>query len=95
MNPMDFILLFISLAVAVLALAAQGWGWNGVGPAVLSAAGGAWQLWMQWLRHRSWLRHRASGFSPGTQPLALSAAVGWLVGTTGAMLWVVITHNGR
>ena len=95
MNPMDFLLLLVSVAVAVMSLAVQGWGLNGFGPAILSVAGGAWQFLMQWLRHRSWLRHRETGFSPGTQHLALSAAVGWFLGLTGAMIWIVTTHSSR
>lgn len=95
MNPMDLFLLLVSLAVAGAALVVHGSGWNGVGPALLAAAGGAWQMWMQWLRHRSWLRHRESGFSPGTQHLTLSAVVGWFLGTVGAIIWVVTTHSGR
>jgi len=89
MNPTDFILFSLSLAFAAISLVAHGWTVNGVGPAILSSAGGCWQLWMQWLRHRSWLRHRDSGFAPGTQHLALSAAVGWFVGMVGAVLWTM------
>jgi hypothetical protein len=90
MNPTDFILLFCSLALAVVSLLAHGSTLSGVGPALLASAGGFWQLWMQWLRHRSWLRHRDSGFAPGTQHLALAAAVGWFLGTVGAAIWSVL-----
>jgi hypothetical protein len=67
MNPMDFILLIVAIAVAVMSVALQGWTLHGIGPAILSMAGRIWQFWMQWLRHQSWLRHRDSGFAPGTQ----------------------------
>lgn len=89
MNPMDFVLLLQSAGVAIFSLARHGWTLNGIGPAVLSMTAGAWQLSMQWLRHRSWLRHRDSGFAPGTQHLALSAAIGWGIGMVGAMIWLV------
>ena len=56
MNPMDFILLIVSITVAVLSVVAQGWTVQGIGPAIFSMAGGIWQCWMQWLRHRNWLR---------------------------------------
>ena len=95
MNPMDFILLIVSVAVAVMSVALQGWTIHGIGPAIFSLAGGIWQFWMQWLRHRSWLRHRDSGFAPGTQHLALSAAVGWFVGMVGAMIWLLATRPNR
>ena len=45
---------------------------------------------MQWLRHRSWLRHRDSEFAPGTQHLALLAAIGWLLCIVGACIWAVL-----
>jgi hypothetical protein len=92
MHPMDFIVLIFSIAAAVMSVLAQGWSLNGIGPAILLIAGGVWQFWMQWLRHRSWLRHRDSGFAPGTQHLALAAAVGWLLGLTGATIWIVATR---
>ena len=95
MNPMDFILLIVSIAVAVMSVVTQGWTLHGIGPAILSMAGGIWQLWMQWLRHRSWLRYRDSGFAPSTQHLAISAAVGWLVGMAGAMIWILVTRISR
>jgi hypothetical protein len=94
LNPTDYFLLLLSLSFAALSLLAQGWTLNGVGPALLATAGGLWQLGMQWLRHRSWVRHRDSGFAPGTQHLALSAAVGWLLGTLGAGLWLIWTWKG-
>jgi hypothetical protein len=90
MNPTDFILVLMSLSCATISIVAQGWTLNGVGPALLATAGGFWQLWMQWVRHRSWVQHRDSGFAPGTQHLALSAAVGWFLGTVGAMTWVIM-----
>jgi hypothetical protein len=89
---MDFIVLIFSIAAAAMSVLAQGWSLNGIGPAILLIAGGVWQFWMQWLRHRSWLRHRDSGFAPGTQHLALAAAVGWLLGLTGATIWIVATR---
>lgn len=89
---MDFILLLVSIAVAVMSVITQGWTFNGIGPAILSIAGGMWQFWMQSLRHRSWLRHRDSGFDSGTQHLALSAAVGWFIGMAGTMIWLMITR---
>jgi hypothetical protein len=92
MNPMDIILLIVSVAAAVMSVLTQGWSLNGIGPAILSITGGLWHLWMQWLRHRSWLRHRDSGFAPGTQHLALSAAVGWFLGMTGALIWIGATR---
>lgn len=95
MNPTDIILLLFSLAFATLSLLAQGWTLNGVGPALLSSAGGFWQLWMQWLRHRSWLRHREADFVPGTQHLAISAAVGWFLGLATAVIWSIAALKGR
>jgi hypothetical protein len=91
MNPSDFLLLFLSLGFAALSLLAHGWTLNGVGPALLATAGGIWQLWMQWLRHRSWLRHRDSGFVPGTQHLALSAWLGWSLAIGAAITWAMLT----
>jgi hypothetical protein len=93
MNPSDFILLFLSFGFAALSLLAHGWTLNGFGPALLATAGGFWQLWMQWLRHKSWLRHRDSGFSPGAQHLALSAAVGWFVGVVSAAIWACMASK--
>jgi hypothetical protein len=93
MNPTDFILLIVSIALAAESFALQGWTVHGIGPAILSVAGGIWQFWMQWLRHRSWLRNQESGFAPGTQYLALSAAVGWFVGTVGSMIWIISSYN--
>ena len=95
MNPMDFILLIVSVAVAVVSIITQGWTSHGLGPALLSVAGGIWQFWMQWLRHGIWLRHRDSGFSAGTQHLAISAAVGWFIGMAGAMIWLLVTRFNR
>ncbi len=92
MNPMDFILLIVSVALAGMCVLVQGPTWNGIGPAILLVAGGVWQFWMQWLRHGSWLRHRDSGFAPGTPRLALAAAVGWFLGIAGATTWVVATR---
>jgi len=89
MNPMDYILLIVSIAVAVMSVVLQGWTLQGIGPAILSMVGGIWQFWMQWLRHLSWLRHRESGFAPGTQHLAIAAAVGWFLGMAGAMIWMI------
>ena len=91
MNPGDLLLLFLSLAFAGLSLVAHGWTLNGVGPALLATAGGFWQLWMQWLRHRSWLRHKDSGFAPGTQHLAISAWLGWSLGVFAAVIWAMLT----
>ena len=93
MSPTDFLLLVISLAVAAGSVFVRGWTLDGVGPAGLLLAGGFWQFWMQWLRHRSWLRHRESGFAPGTQHLAISAALGYGLGMTGALIWVLATRN--
>jgi hypothetical protein len=90
MNPMDFFALLLSLVFATLCLLAHGWTLNGVGPAVLSTAGGLWQLWMQWLRHKSYLRHRDSGFAPGTQHLACSATVGYGLGMVAAVVWALV-----
>jgi hypothetical protein len=87
MNPGDFILLILALGFAVLSLLAHGFTPNGVGPALLATAGGVWQLWMQWLRHRSWLRHQDSGFAPGTQHLATAAWIGWSIATMTAVIW--------
>ena len=91
MNPGDFILLLLSLLFAVLSLLAHGWTLNGIGPALISTAGGFWQLSMQWLRHRSWLRHKDSGFAPGTQHLAISAWLGWSLATFTAVIWAMLT----
>lgn len=95
MNPTDFFLLLVSLMVAAVSVLVRGWTFSGIGPAILASAGGFWQLWMQWLRHRSWLRHRDSGFAPGTQYLELSAAIGWMIGMGGALLWVALAWKGR
>jgi len=94
MSPMDLLLLFCSLTSAATALLIHGWTWNGIALAMLATAGGFWQLWMQWLRHQSWLRHRDSGFAPGTQRLALSAAIGWFLATVGADVWMFATWSG-
>jgi hypothetical protein len=91
MNPGDFILLLLSLAFAALNLFAHGWMVNGIDPALLCTAGGFWQLWMQWLRHRSWLRHKEEGFAPGTQHLAISACLGWSLGVFAAVIWTIMT----
>ncbi|MBX3401035.1 MAG: hypothetical protein KF873_20060 [Gemmataceae bacterium] len=93
MNPGDFILLFLSLAFAALNLCVQGWTLNGIGPALLSTAGGFWQLWMQWLRHRSYLRHQDEDFIPGTQHLAISAWLGWSLATFVALIWAGLALN--
>src|SRR3954463_15053533 len=87
MNPVDFVFLFFSLLLACASIFANGWTANGLGPAILLAAGGGWQFWMQRLRHRSWLRHRDSGFAPGRQHLALSAALGWFLCMGGVAVW--------
>ncbi len=92
MNPMDFILLIVSVAVAVMSIIARGWTLHGIGPAILAMAGGIGHFWMQFLRHRSWLRHRDSGFAPGTQYLAISAVVGWFLGMAGAVSWILATR---
>lgn len=94
MNPSDFILLSLSLVFAAISLLAHGWTLNGVGPALLASAGGFWQLWMQWLRHRSWLRHRESGFAPGTQHLAILACLGWSLATVAAVTWAMLSWKG-
>jgi hypothetical protein len=56
---------------------------------MLATASGFWQVWMQWLRHRSWLRYRDSGFAPGTQHL-MTAALGWFFGVAGAAAWAIL-----
>jgi hypothetical protein len=88
MSPAHLFPQFLSLVLAILCVVVHGWTLNGVGPALLAVAGGFWEFWMQWLRHRNWLRHRDSGFVPGTQHLALSAAVGWFLGVVAAAVWV-------
>ena len=95
MNPLDFVLLFVSITAAVMSVTLQGWTVNGIGPAILLMAGGMWQFGMQWLRHRTWLQHRDSGLTPGTQHLALSAAIGWFAGTAGAMIWLLVSQMNR
>lgn len=87
MNPGDFLLLLLSVALAAAMILANGWTITGVGPAAVSVAAGLWQLWMQWLRHRSYLRHRNSGFVPPTQGLNMLAFAGWLLGTAAALIW--------
>jgi hypothetical protein len=89
MNPGDFLLLFLSLGFALMSLLAQGFTLNGIGPVLLATIGGFWQLWMQWLRHRSWLRHKDSDFVLGTQHLAVSAWLGWSLATITAVIWAV------
>jgi hypothetical protein len=89
MNPFDFLLLFLSLGFACMSLLVHGFTPNGVGPALLATVGGFWQLWMQWLRHRSWLRHKETDFIPGTQHLAISAWLGWSLATFAAVIWAV------
>lgn len=91
MNPGDFILLFLSLGFGGLSLVAHGWTLHGIGPAVLATAGGFWQLWLQWLRHRSWVRHKDERFSPGTQHLALAAWLGWALTMLAAVTWAMLT----
>ncbi len=91
MNPGDLLLLLLPLPFAGLCLLAHGWTLNGIGPALLATAGGFWQLWMQWLRHRSWLRHKDSDFIPGTQHLAISGWLGWSLGVFAAMIWAMLT----
>lgn len=91
MNPGDFLLLFVPLAFAGICLLAHGWTVHGVGPALLATAGGVWNLWMQWLRHRSWLRHKDSEFVPGTQHLAISAWLGWSLTIYAAAYWAMLT----
>lgn len=93
MSPTDFFLLFVSLAFAAASIAVHGWTLNGIGPAMLATVGGFWQLGVQWLRHRSWLKHRDSGSAPSTEPLALSAAIGWMLGMLGALLWAVLNRK--
>lgn len=93
MNPMDFALLILSIAVAAIGVFLAGWTLQGIGPAILAIMGGVWHFWMQWLRHRSWLRHRESGFAPGTQHLAISATVGFFLALTGALIWILATLN--
>jgi hypothetical protein len=94
MNPTDFLLLVMSLGLAAGSIFVHGWTLTGIMPAGLILAGAFWHLWMQWLRHRSWLRHRESGFAPGTQHLALSAAIGYALGVSGASIWVLVTRIG-
>lgn len=94
MNPTDFFLLFLSLALAIMSLLAHGFTPNGVGPALLATAGGVWQLWMQWLRHRSWLRRGNSDFVPGTQHLAIAAWLGWSLLTFAAVIWAGVAIRG-
>lgn len=93
MSPTDFFLLFVSLAFAATSIAVHGWTLNGIGPALLATVGGFWQLGVQWLRHRSWLQHRDSGSAPSTEPLSLSAAIGWMLGMLGALLWAVLNRK--
>lgn len=95
MNPGDYILLLLSVAFAAVILLAHGWTLNGIGPVLLCTAGGFWQFWMQWLRHRSWLRHKEAGFVPGTQHLAISAWLGWSLATLAALIWATLTFKGR
>jgi hypothetical protein len=66
MTSAAVLLLFLLLGFAALSVLAHGWTLTGVGPALLVTAGGFWQLWMQWLRHRSWLRYKDSDFAPDT-----------------------------
>lgn len=91
MNPDEYLKLLLSLAFAMISLLAHGWTVNGIGPAPLSTAGGFWQLWMQWLRHRSYLRHKDSDFIPGTQHLAISGWLGWSLATFTAVIWGMLT----
>lgn len=91
MSPTDFFLLFVSLAFAAVSIAVRGWTLGGIGPALLATAGGIWQFWVQWLRRRSWLKHRDSEtVLPSTEPLALSAAIGWMLGMGWALLWTFL-----
>jgi hypothetical protein len=94
MNPIDFMLPLVCVAVAVMSVSFHCWTLNGIAPAILSTAGGFWQLWMQWLRHKSWLQHRNSGFVPGTQHLALSAAVGWFIGLSSGIIRLLVAADG-
>jgi hypothetical protein len=95
MSPTDFVLLAISVTAGTFCVITRGWTMNGIGPATLLIAGGLWQLWMQWLRHRSWLQSRGRKSAPATQHLAISAALGWLLGIAGALVWILIARTGR
>ena len=95
MNPGDFLLLLLSIVLAAALLVAKGWTIAGVGPAMLSVAAGLWQLWMQWLRHRSYLRHRGSGFVPPTQGLNTLAVTGWFLGMAAAITWWLLSALQR
>lgn len=90
MNPGDYLLLLLSLAFAAVSLLAHGWTPNGIGPALLSTAGGFWQLWMQSLRHRNYLRHKDDEFIPGTQHLAIAAWLGWSLAAFSATTWAML-----
>ena len=95
MNPTDFLILIVTWALACGSVLAHGLTLNGLGPAGLLILGGTWNFWMQWLRHRSWLRHRASGFAPGTQPLALLGGIGFLLWVSSATVWVILIARHR
>jgi len=93
MNPRDFIIFLVWSGPAVFAMICDGWTQNAVGPALLLVAGSGWNLWMSRLRYQSWLQHRHSGFAPSTQYLALWGALGCLIATIAALVWVLFTHT--
>jgi hypothetical protein len=95
LSPTSYLLLFFSFVGAAMSLLANGLSAGGVGPVVLALAGGIWQFWMDYLRHRVWLQHHDSGFVPGTQHLAMAGALGWGIAVVVAMAWAVIALKSR
>ena len=89
MHTVDYFFLIFSAVIALGCIHMHGWTTTGIGPAILSLAGGICHFWFQWLRHRNWLRHKDDGGAPGTLHLALLAQVGLLVPWVLALLWLI------
>jgi hypothetical protein len=57
-----------------------------------AAAGVAWPVWFEYLRHRSWLKYRHLPLTPGTQGLAFIGAVGGLILMLIAVVILLVNH---
>jgi hypothetical protein len=93
MSPVAVLMFLGTLLLAGFSLAAFGFTINTTGPPALYVLGAGWQLWMEWLRHRSALRHRHTGFMPGTQHLALMGTLGFGVCMTAGFVWLILAAD--